>query len=152
MHMHGRQPEAPEVRPAISLPAITESSSVAVTAPDAIALVSSSSPALCHGSLNGSASVAATGGTSPYNYSWSPSGGSNAMASNLAAGTYTVLVTDNHGCTKSTSASVGQPAPVVLNANGNATICIGQSAQINSGATGGPAPYTFLWSNGATTS
>jgi len=125
---------------------------VSVSAPAALALASIASPALCHGNSNGSATVSASGGTAPYTYAWSPSGGSLAHASQLAAGTYSVLVTDDHGCTQTSTATVTQPSPLLLNAAGSATLCIGQSTGITSGATGGTAPYSFLWNNGITTS
>ena len=50
--------------------------------------------------------VGVTGGTSPYTYSWSPSGGTAATASGLGVGTYSVLVTDNNGCTASASLTI----------------------------------------------
>ncbi len=47
---------------------------------------------------DGTASIAVIGGTPPYTYAWSPSGGSTSSASGLAPGTYTVTVTDANGC------------------------------------------------------
>src|SRR5204862_277516 len=52
----------------------------------------------CNGGTTGSATVNASGGTSPYTYLWSPAGGTNATATGLASGTYTVTVTDLNGC------------------------------------------------------
>ena len=49
----------------------------------------------CNGGSNGTATVIANGGKTPYSYSWSPSGGTGATASGLAAGSYTVTITDN---------------------------------------------------------
>jgi len=108
----------------------------------------------CNGGTNGTATVTASGGTPGYTYSWSPSGGTGASATGLAAGTYSVTITDANACTKTIAGIiVGQPAvalngtPSVTNvscnggANGTATIL----------ATGGTPSYTYLWSNGATT-
>lgn len=39
------------------------------------------------------------GGNAPFTYSWVPTGGNNATATNLMAGTYSVVVTDASGCT-----------------------------------------------------
>ena len=107
----------------------------------------------CFGGSNGTATVAPTGGTGPYTYSWSPSGGTAATASGLPAGTYTVTVTDNNACQTTRSFTLTQPAAalaatasvVLVSCNGGSN----GSATIN--ATGGTAPYTYLWSNGATT-
>ena len=48
----------------------------------------------CNGGTNGSATITPSGGSAPFTYSWSPSGGSAATANNLAAGTYVVTTTD----------------------------------------------------------
>jgi hypothetical protein len=58
----------------------------------------SSANATCSSCNNGSASASVTGGTSPFSYLWSPSGGSSATASNLLPGNYSCCITDAHGC------------------------------------------------------
>ncbi|MEN9907421.1 MAG: hypothetical protein RLZZ540_562, partial [Bacteroidota bacterium] len=64
----------------------------------------------CNGGTNGSASVSPSGGTPGYTYSWSPSGGTAATATGLAAGSYTVTVTDANGCTATRNYTVTQPS------------------------------------------
>ncbi|HXB10809.1 MAG TPA: SprB repeat-containing protein, partial [Bacteroidia bacterium] len=49
----------------------------------------------------GSATASASFGAAPYTYSWSPSGGTDSIASGLSAGTYTITVTEVGGCTAS---------------------------------------------------
>lgn len=63
----------------------------------------------CNGGTNGTATVIPAGGTNHYSYLWSPSGGTNATATGLAAGTYTVTVTDtvSTGATLATLYSQG---------------------------------------------
>jgi len=51
------------------------------------------------GSGNGTAVVTPMGGTPPYTYSWS-SGHTTEVAVNLESGTYTVVVTDDVGCSR----------------------------------------------------
>lgn len=51
------------------------------------------------GANNGSITITVTGGTAPYTYAWS-NGATTAEINNLAAGTYSVEVTDANGCTK----------------------------------------------------
>jgi hypothetical protein len=57
------------------------------------------------GALDGTATVSPSGGTPPYTYVWS-SGGTAATETGLAAGVYTVTVTDAHGCTLVDSVTV----------------------------------------------
>src|SRR6185436_13782389 len=62
-------------------------------------------------SSTGTASVVASGGTPGYTYLWSPSNLTTATISNRPAGTYTVLITDSHGCTGSASATITGTGP-----------------------------------------
>ncbi len=55
--------------------------------------------AICLGDHNGMASVSTTGGNPPFTYQWQPSGGTGITATGLAAGQYSVLVTDANACT-----------------------------------------------------
>lgn len=66
----------------------------------------------CNGANNGSASVNATGGTGTLTYSWMPSGGTAATASNLAPGSYTVTVKDANNCTTSRTVTITEPAAI----------------------------------------
>ncbi|MBE8728306.1 T9SS type A sorting domain-containing protein [Flavobacterium hungaricum] len=107
----------------------------------------------CYGGANGVATIAATGGIAPYTYSWSPSGGTAAMASGLSAGTYTVTVTDNIGCSATHNVIITQPA-IALNGTPSTTAvsCFGgANGTATIAPSGGTPGYTYLWSNGATT-
>ena len=70
--------------------------SVTITQP-ALALNDSISSSTCSNNLI-KATIGVKGGTSPYTYAWSPGGGTKATMSNLSPGTYTITVTDAHGC------------------------------------------------------
>ncbi|WP_294299095.1 T9SS type A sorting domain-containing protein, partial [uncultured Chryseobacterium sp.] len=83
-----------------------------VTQPTALSATTSQTNIACNGGSTGTATITVTGGTAPYTYSWSPSGGTGATASGLAAGTYTVNVTDANGCTLSRTVTITQSAPV----------------------------------------
>jgi hypothetical protein len=65
--------------------------------------------AKCYDSEDGYALVLATGGTQPYAYLWS-NGQTMAMASNIGAGQYSVVVTDSNGCTSTSTVEIGEPA------------------------------------------
>ncbi len=105
-------------------------------------------------SANGSATVSQFGGSSPYTYSWSPAGGTNATATGLSAGNYSVLVTDATGCTGTATVSVtSSNGPAVTLANLTNILCSGGNTGAASvAATGGSPPYTYNWSSGQTTS
>lgn len=109
----------------------------------------------CFGGSNGSITVSGSGGTAGYTYAINAgSFGASGTFSGLAAGNYTLRVRDNKNCETSTSVAVTQPAAAlgasviaVTNAN-----CFGTSTgAVDLGASGGTSPYTYAWSNGATT-
>ncbi|MBK8362522.1 MAG: hypothetical protein IPL24_02240 [Bacteroidetes bacterium] len=90
--------------------------------------------ATCPSYNNGTATVTASGGTSPYTYLWS-NGQTGSTATALTVGTYTVTVTDVNGCTATASATVSASlAGPVHNTNTGLNYCTIQSA-INAGTT-----------------
>lgn len=81
--------------------------------PAPLQIVLTPTPATCHAGSNGAISAAVSGGTIAYQYSWS-NGSQSATNTGLAAGTYTVNVTDYHGCQISDLAIVREPAAALL--------------------------------------
>ncbi len=108
----------------------------------------------CNGGNNGNASVTVSGGTPPYNYSWSPAGGNSSSASGLGAGVYTVTVTDNNQCIKTVMITLGEPAALTLFTSATAASCGTSNGTATCTPSGGTAPYTYSWSpaggNGST--
>ncbi|TXB63594.1 SdrD B-like domain-containing protein [Phaeodactylibacter luteus] len=105
----------------------------------------------CFGENTGAISTAPTGGTSPYSYQWS-NGETTPAIQNLAAGIYTVTVTDANGCAVAQTFLLPQPPEFTAAATGSDFVCPGESngtAMVM--ATGGTPPYAYLWSNGETT-
>ncbi|MEN2487396.1 gliding motility-associated C-terminal domain-containing protein [Flavobacterium sp. B11] len=86
----------------------TTNCSVTISQPQkALSAIKSQTDVTCGGGNNGSATVTVSGGTAQYNYSWnSVPVQITATASNLAAGNYTVLITDANGCTLSESFTI----------------------------------------------
>jgi hypothetical protein len=116
---------------------------------DNISVIGNTSAEVCNGNDNVSATVGVKDGTAPYTYAWSPSGGSNATASGLSAGTYTVDITDANGCTGSTSVTITQPSVLtatITPTNESCNASTNGSATVNAG--GGTSPYTYEWSPG----
>ena len=68
----------------------------------------------CFGYTDGSATITAASGLEPYHYIWSPSNDTTATASNLAAGTYFVTVTDDIGCTSTNFVILDSPPEIGL--------------------------------------
>ena len=128
------------------------SQSFTISEPSALSLSITSTNETIAGSNDGSASVSVTGGTAGYDYLWSNSETTTSIT-NLAPGTYSVTVTDANGCSESVSVIVGTGVPV-LSISGIATDadCNGVlTGAIDVTISGGQAPFTITWSNGATT-
>ena len=87
--------------------ALSNAATLTVSSPTAS--IAGKTDVSCYGGANGSATVNVSGGFTPYTYSWSPSGGTAAIATGLAANTYTCTVTDNIGCFASAQAEINQP-------------------------------------------
>ncbi|MBK9544147.1 MAG: gliding motility-associated C-terminal domain-containing protein [Bacteroidetes bacterium] len=123
---------------------------VSLSEPAALALAFTATDALCFGSSDGIAIANISGGTPPYNYQWSPSGGSQEIARDLPAGTYSLSVTDVHGCTQSSSLTIGAPPAIQVITNQQDALCSGSSdAFANVLQTGGTPPYNYQWTNGS---
>ena len=100
----------------------------------------------CNGLSNGAISIVPTGGTSPYQFSWSNSTTTQNL-SGLAAGSYIVTVSDNAGCTLINSISVTQPQVLAVAASSTNINCYGAvNGAINLNVTGGTNPYSYTWS------
>ncbi len=133
--------------------ACTKTQNVTITQPAAISsLVSSQTNVSCNGGSNGSATVSALGGTPSFTYAWSPSGGTAATASGLAAGTYVCTITDANSCTKTQAVIINEPTALSANISASANVtCNGStngSATVN--VSGGTTNYTYSWSSGGT--
>jgi gliding motility-associated-like protein len=121
---------------------------VTITEP-AVALSSTTTQTnvLCYGQVNGSATITASGGTSPYTYSWNTVPvQTTPTANNLAAGVYIVTVTDAVGCTIQQSVTITQPSLLAVTLTQVNVACFGDATgSATAIASGGTAPYSYSW-------
>jgi uncharacterized repeat protein (TIGR01451 family) len=130
----------------------TATANYIVTEPSDITLACAKTDVTTTGGNNGTATVTATGGTSPYTYLWS-NGVTTASITSLTAGTHTVTVTDANGCSDVCSSQVNEPGcNLTASATGtNVTCNAGNNGTATATPTGNLSPVTYVWSNGATT-
>ena len=104
----------------------------------------------CAGDRNGAISISVEGGIKPYQYTWSKEGLNGPKVAGLGADTYSLSVTDALGTVVEKQISISGPPAMKLNAyemqpasrdgsrDGRAVVK----------ASGGTAPYTYIWDNG----
>ncbi len=130
------------------------SPTVTILEPMAIALaLDGTTDVTCNGAADGSISITVTGGTFPFTYAWS-NGATTEDLVGLAAGDYTGTITDGNGCVLvSPMVTINEPSAVALALDGTTNVSCngGADGSISITVTGGTAPYTYAWSNGATT-
>lgn len=133
--------------PPHNIPKRCPSEAIPFTLPSNLQVTVSGIISACSTTSNGSINLTTTGGVAPYQYEWS----NQTYSQNLSAlpGIYTVTVTDANGCTSISGGEIK-----VFNATINSSIaCYGQqngSASVS--IVNGSGNYSYLWSNGATTS
>ena len=101
---------------------------VTITQPTAlVSAIGSFSNVTCNGLNNGQATILVNGGTTAYNYAWTPSAQTSSLMINVGNGTYTCNVTDAKGCTTSKVVVISQPLPLVMTNTVTNVLCFGQS-------------------------
>ncbi|MGL4596658.1 MAG: T9SS type A sorting domain-containing protein, partial [Bacteroidia bacterium] len=101
-----------------------------------------------NGGSNGAATLAVSGGTPGYTYSWSPSGGTGVSISGRTAGTYTCTITDANGCTQTQTVSITEPTVIASSVSSQTNISCngGNDGAATLAVSGGTPSYTYLWS------
>jgi len=100
----------------------------------------------CYGGNNGTATAhSIQNGVAPFSYSWAPTGGTNATASGLMAGTYTVEVTDSNNLQGTASVTVGQPVAALSGTKSQINPTGGNNGSAAVVASGGTPGYTYAW-------
>ncbi|MBK8808132.1 MAG: hypothetical protein IPO21_16505 [Bacteroidales bacterium] len=125
--------------------------SITITEPAlGLSLTATSVAASCFSSADGSLSIVVSGGTLTswidYQYAWN-TGATTASVNGLTAGTYTVTVTDQNGCTIDTSLVVTAPTELIASTVliKNVSCNSGSDGSVSVSAIGGTPNYTYLW-------
>ena len=126
----------------------TATNSAEITTPIPLQVTPNITHILCAGSSTGTIDLSTSGGTGPYTYTWSnPVIGNSATANGLAAGPYTVTVSDNNNCSITANVLINEPTPLQINANPTDLICNGNnSGRVSIDVAGGVPPYIYTWS------
>lgn len=122
---------------------------IIINQPPALSLNPTTTNPICTNN-NGSSNVVVNGGTSPYSYLWSTnSNDTTNSVTGLSAGTYSVTVIDNNGCTISDSLTLVTQFPSISIVPSITNASCNNDGSVNIIPNGGTAPYSYLWSTGS---
>ena len=117
----------------------------------ALSATDSITDVICFGDSTGAIAVTPSGGTLPYSYAWS-NGNTEEDVDSLAAGSYTLVITDDNLCTDTNTYIINEPLALVLGSDLIDATCFGDNdGFIDLTPAGGVAPYSYQWSNDSTT-
>lgn len=122
-----------------------------VTIPTQIAVTSSNTTPETCGLLNGTIAISASGGTGTLNYNIGSGSNTIGNFSSLAAGAYTVTITDANGCSITEAVAVGTTGTVNGGFTASADQCLtGNSFNFtNTGDTGGGITFSWAFTGGS---
>ncbi|WP_276372061.1 T9SS type A sorting domain-containing protein [Chryseolinea sp. H1M3-3] len=121
-----------------------------ITSPAPILISESIINPSCSGVGNGMIDLNVSGGTGSYSFAWS-NGASLQNLTSLVSGLYTVTVTDSLGCSVQKTFMLTNSSLLTLGSSLRHASCSKTDGAIDITPFGGVAPYTYLWSTGATT-
>ena len=94
----------------------------------------------CFGNSTGSFTGFPVLRTSPYNLLWNPGSLSGSIISNLAAGEYTLTVTDVNNCQEVDTFVISEPDALSVSITQNGFVLTSSTIPL-----GGTAPYKLFW-------
>lgn len=123
------------------------SATVIISQPSQLTASISKTNVQCAGESNGTATVQVSGGTAGYSYLWDdPLAQTTPTAMGLAAGTYTVTVTDGNNCQISETVMINEPLELTAGITATQLVCFGDDNGVAAvQVSGGTTPYTYLW-------
>ncbi len=121
-----------------------------ISAPQAITITESITNPSCNGFANGAINLNVAGGSGAYTFAWS-NGSTQQNIASLGSGSYTVSVTDAGGCTAQETFALTNATLITVGVIFTHPTCSQSNGTIDITPNGRVAPYTYLWSTGATT-
>ncbi len=117
-----------------------------ISEPAALSISGTTTDVACNGDASGEIVLTVIGGTADYSYAWS-NGQTAATATGLVAGTYTVTITDEAGCTLVVNGITIQDGFELLATMENDSICpnTGQRGTLSTVVANGSGNYSYLW-------
>jgi gliding motility-associated-like protein len=123
-----------------------------VPGPACCTLTGTANDALCNAQSSGSGTANPANGVAPYTYQWDAGTGNQTTqtANNLPAGNYSVTITDNVGCTATTSVTVNEPTALSSSQVPTNPTCFGvcDGQIVIAAPTGGTPPYQYNLNGG----
>ena len=120
-----------------------------------VASITADQDVTCKGGSDGQITASISGGSAPYSYLWDNGDTAATTYSGLAAGAYTVQITDSAGCIVFETITINEPTSITATTNSTAATCNGgnggNDGQATVSVSGGSAPYSYLCDNGDTT-
>jgi len=127
----------------------TATASSTITQPVALSVSTTQTNVSCNGGANGSVDLTVSGGITPYSYNWTNNAQSQDVG-NLSAGIFNVTVQDANGCSATTGVTIAQPTALSASiAKTNVSCNGGNNGAANLSVAGGTTPYSYSWSNNA---
>ena len=117
-------------------------------------VISNTIDVTCFGGNNGEITVSVTDGTPPYSFLWDDANAqTTGTATGLAAGSYSVMITDLFGCITTASGTMNGPTALIASITASSNVNCNAACDGNATATanGGTPPYSYLWDNAQTT-
>ena len=126
----------------------SSSDTISLFEPDApISILEFHEDLVCLGDTTGFVDITVTGGTEPYEFSWS-NGEIVEDVFNLSVGIYSVIITDSNLCVETLEVSIDNPDQNIITTDINNVSCFG----FNNGSIdvniSGPGTFSYLWDTG----
>lgn len=129
----------------------TATTTATITEPNAITIAFNTTNVTCNAANDGTITVVPSGGSGATTVLWS-TGATTTTITGLAAGPYSVTITDANNCTATNSTSISEPQPITLALTSTQVSCVGTlDGTITATAGGGTTPYSFALISGGST-
>ena len=130
----------------------TATATTTITQPDALSITNVVTDVGCFGESDGCINWSASGGTTGfYIYNWDCTNNTSNNVCNLPAGTCTITVTDQNGCSITESATITEPTELTATTSSTDAYCTGFNGSATINGFGGTPPYTSPFPGGPTT-